>query len=180
MNQTPDTLEDGAITDQASGRSASEPIDRLMARIGLADVVVLIGSSEENDLALKIETIIPGGLFNPERVASHAYAQVLVGMNEDVLAIVRGEPTDATRYRALRDFGALAGTDPERFEKINEGLHAYELAEGLADEATTRKPEDFDRIADFVMQALIETNPAQQAADQDGLDAPAPSIIIAH
>jgi hypothetical protein len=173
-------MQDHAITneEQGGGRIASELPADLVARIMLADVLVLIGSSEENDQALKVQTILPGGLFQPTLIASHAYANALNVEHPNILARVRGEPTDAQRFEALRAFACLAGTDNERFEKINAGLQSFEEAEGLADEATTRTPDDFNRIADFVIQALIETEPAEQAPDQEGLEAPAPRIIL--
>jgi hypothetical protein len=152
-----------------------------LERLAASDVVILIGSSESQDQELSMHTILPGGLFDPGHVLSHAYAHALHGEHVDLVRKVRGLPTDALRYRGLAEFASLAGTDNERFEKINAALQAFEEAEGLADEATTRSREDFDRIADFVLQALIETEPADQVPDQDGDQAEqpaAPSIIL--
>lgn len=149
-----------------------------LERLAASDVVILIGSSESQDQDLTMHTILPGGLFDPGHILSHAYAEALHGEHVDLVRKVRGLPTDAMRYRALAAFAGLAGTDPERFEKINEAMHAFELTEGLAGEDTTRTPEDFDRIADFILQSLIETEPAEQAPDADGLEAPTTSIIL--
>ena len=151
-----------------------------LERLAASDVVILIGSSESKDQELSMHTILPGGLFAPETILSHAYAHALHGEHVDLVRKVRGLPTDAMRYRALAEFAGLAGTDPERFEKINEAMHAFELAEGLADEDTNRTREDFDRIADFIMQSLLETEPVPQSPDQDDEPAAdqAPRIIL--
>lgn len=151
-----------------------------LERLAASDVVILVGSSESQEKELTMHMILPSGLFAPERIASHAYAQALNHGHSDLVRTVHGLPTDAARYQALRDFACLAGQDPERFEAINAGLQAFEETEGLADEATTRTPDDFDRIADFVLQSLIETEPAEKAPDQEGLEAPAPSIILSN
>jgi hypothetical protein len=149
-----------------------------LERLAASDVVILIGSSESKDQELSMHTILPGGLFDPGHVLSHAYAEALHGEHVDLVRKVRGLPTDAMRYRALAEFAGLAATDPERFERINEGMHAFELAEGLAGEETTRTREDYDRIADFILQSLIETEPAEQAPEADGLEAPTAGIIL--
>jgi hypothetical protein len=151
-----------------------------LERLAASDVVILVGSSESKDQELTMHTILPGGLFNPEQILSHAYAEALHGEHVDLVRKVRGLPTDAMRFRALRAFAGLYGTDPERFEKINAGLQSFEEQNGLADESSHRTPEDYDRIADFVLQSLIETEPAEQAPDQEGLDVPATSIILPH
>jgi hypothetical protein len=159
--QTPDNSR--IVRSETPGQLPADFLERLAA----ADVVVLIGSSESQDKELTMHTILPGGLFDPEHILSHAYTHALHGEHVDLVRKVRGLPTDAMRYRALAEFAALAGTDPERFEKINEAMHAFELAEGLADDETTRTRADFDRIADFIMQSMLETEPADQVPDQD-------------
>lgn len=166
-------MQDKQINVPETGELPADFLERLAA----SDVVILVGSSESQDQELTMHTILPGGLFDPERILSHAYAHALQGEHVDLVRKVHGQPTDAMRFRALRAFGQLFRTDVARFEQINEALQAFEESEGLADEAA-RTDEDYNRIADFILQSLLETEPAEQAADQEGLDVKAPSIIL--
>lgn len=151
-----------------------------LEQLAAADVVVLISSSESNDTELGMRIVVPGVAFNPEHILSHAYAHAISGEHPNLLRQALGLPTEAARYRALRAFAELAGKDPVRFEVVNSALQQFEEAENLADEKA-RTGEDSDKIADFIMHMLIETEPVPVAptAEPEHLEAPAPRIILA-
>lgn len=141
--------------DENRAQDANFP-DALAQQILAADVIIMIGSSETNENALIVKQVYASGEADPEHRASHAYAHAALVAHDDLVRTVRGEPTDAHRYRALRDFAMLATTDKPRFEAVNSMLHQFEEETGVPAE-DKRVAADHDAVADFLAQALIET-----------------------
>lgn len=148
----------------------------LAQQILAADVIILIGSSETNDNALTVKQVYASGEADPEHVASHAYAHAALQAHPDLLRTVRGEPTDAHRYRALRDFAMLATTDKPRFEAVNSMLHQFEEETGVPDE-DKRVAADHDAVADFLAQALIETEYVMVETPAPALELPVRLVL---
>lgn len=130
----------------------------LTEAIMASDVMILIASSETQDQALTVRQVYATGLAEPGHIASHAYAKAVRDAHPDLLKTVRGEPTDALRYQALREFAVLGSTDADRFVKINTMLQRFEetTAEG---DAADQAGANHDNVADFLIHALLETAP---------------------
>lgn len=135
-----------------------------------SDVVILIGSSENNDMAITVKQVYASGLADPEHVLSHAYAYTINQMHNDILRHVRGEPTDGDRYRAIRDFHVIAATDPERFEKVSTMLQKFEAENPSAGEHPTAA--EAERSADFLVLAMFETMPDNLPGGVEDEEAP--------
>lgn len=148
------TPDGGVITAQKNGPEGLPP--HLLEHIRAADVIVTIGSSEEDDRALFVRHLYAGGIKAPQEIASHAYATAIEQAHDDLVRQVRGEPTDAQRYRALREFATLASSDHDRFDKVNTMVQQFEDAE-MAEDPAKRTGADHDRMADFLVHALAET-----------------------
>lgn len=159
-------------TYQGENRAENDDIPaQLAAAILAADVLILIGSSETDDMEIVVKQVYAGGVADPEHVASHAYAHAALLAHNDLVRAVRGEPTDAMRYQALRDFAVLGSSDKPRFEAVNNMLQQFEEESGLPPEEQ-RKVADFDAVANFLVQAMIETEPVT-------IETPAPVIELA-
>jgi hypothetical protein len=122
-----------------------------------SDVTILLASSETKDQAMTVRYVYATGLAQPEYVASHAYAKAVQDSHQDLLRMVRGEPTDAQRYRAFRDFSNMESTDPERYQQIDAMLVRFE--EENPDDDKNGSAEYSDKVADFLVHALFETTP---------------------
>lgn len=131
----------------------------LLACVQRADALLFIDTGEDG--ALRVQGTVKGGIYQPEQVAAHAYMAAVYSEHGHLLDVVNGRYTDALRFRALRDFAILANVDPARFEKVSGMLHQFEESENLADEKL-RTEADFVKIADFMVHALLETDPAEQ------------------
>jgi hypothetical protein len=134
---------------------AGELPPAFVAELARADAVLVIGSSETK--ALSMRPIIAGGEYQPEQVASHALVAAIVADFDNLVRAVKGEPTDAQRFDALRQFTLMPQADCERFERINGMMQQYEEDNPQAGESPTQA--EFERYADFLVHALIETAP---------------------
>lgn len=143
--------------------SAAGLPDGLAEKIASADVLILVGSSEANDLALTVETILASPEYMPGKVASHAFAFAVQDSHAELLRAVRGEPTDSQRYRAFRDFATMQEADPERYKAIDGMVQRFE--EDNMAEFTKGTAAYMDRISDFLVHALAETAPLVQDKD---------------
>lgn len=140
------------------------PPEGLIEKIAAADVLILIGSSEQQERALSVQTILASPTFEPGQIASHAYAHAVQQAHQQLVRAVRGEPTDALRYQALRDFAILASKDPQRFASVNEMLQRFEQHGEIPEDPLERASVDHDRMADFLIHALAETESQAGAA----------------
>jgi hypothetical protein len=120
-----------------------------------SDVTILITSDDGAEQALTVQTVYALGLPQPERIASHAYANAVRDSHDDLLRTVRGEPTDAQRYLAFREFACMEKSDPARFSQIDAMLVRFERAH--LEEADKGTPDYMDKIAGFLVHALLET-----------------------
>jgi hypothetical protein len=130
-----------------------------VAELARADAVLVIGSSETK--ALSMRPIIANE-YQPDQVASHALVAAILADFDNLVRAVKGEPTDAQRFNALREFALMPQTDRERFERVNRMMQQYEEDNQQAGESPTQA--EFERYADFLVHALIETAPL--AAEQ--------------
>lgn len=140
-------------------QAAQQIPDALAARIVKADAMLLITITDDGKM--EIAGVPKHPPFNPGQDASHALLQVIQEERQNLLLKVAGGITDADRYRALRAFAHLAHGDKEHFERVNVMFKDFE--ETLPPDAE-RTSADFDRIADFLTHALIETMPGMAAA----------------
>lgn len=135
------------------------PAEQMLAMLRGAEAAVFIETDSDN--ALTIRAVTTSGNYDPQHNASHAFVAAIQLEHGHLMDVVNGRYTDALRFRALRDFAVLANVDPARFEIVSSMLHAYEESESLADEKL-RTEADFVKIADFMVHALLETDPAEQ------------------
>jgi hypothetical protein len=156
MDQNNDTVLNGEVIRPEAVPSylPKELTEAILA----SDVTILIASSEDKEQRLSVRQVYATGLAQPEYVASHAYAKAIHDAHPDLLKAVRGEPTDAQRYRALREFAVLASQFPSRFEAVNAMLQRFEET-SMAEDAAECTAIDHDRMADFLIHALLETAP---------------------
>lgn len=121
-----------------------------------AEVLILIGSANMGT-ALSVKQVYASGTPNPDMIASHAYAEAARQAHGDLLRQAMGEPTNAQRYIAFREFATMVEVDEGRFETINTMLLKFETDN--LDENDKGKPDYMDRVADFLVHALRETTP---------------------
>jgi hypothetical protein len=126
-----------------------------LAELAAADVVLLLYGDETRPLTLR--PVLKGGAYEPDTVITHALVAAILADFDNLMRAVKGEPTDGQRFDALRQFALLQQTDAERFERINGMMHQYEVDNPQAGAAPTK--EEFERYADFLVYALIETTP---------------------
>lgn len=141
-----------------NGEKPGELPAELIASVQRAEALLFIYAGEDG--VLRVQGTVKGGNYQPGQVASHAYMAAVYSEHGYLLDVVNGRINDALRYRALRDFAMLANVDPARFEVVSGMLHQFEESENLADEKK-RTEADFVRIADFMVHALLETDPAE-------------------
>jgi hypothetical protein len=126
--------------------------------IRIAQSKALVMLSEDDSGVLTMQPMIPGGDYQPEVVKSHAYVDALLNEHPNIVNALNGNPTDAIRYRAIREYAVIGNEDEARFHKITEMLGRLN-EEGDLPEEGKRKPADFDRYADFLALAIQETAP---------------------
>jgi hypothetical protein len=146
-----------ALLDLRAAAGAETPVlpPHLTERILAADALILLSTPPEGGLTMQA---VAFGTFRPGQVATHAYVNAHEQEYPNILARVKGEPTDAQRYQALRAFACLAGTDVARFKRVNDMLQQFEEA-NMADDPAERIGIDHDRMAEFLIHALLETTP---------------------
>jgi hypothetical protein len=127
----------------------------LTEKILAADALILLSTPPEG--GLRMEGVIFGD-YAPGQVATHAYVAAHEQEFPNIKARMLGLPTDAQRYQALKEFACLAGTDPERFKTVNTMLQKFEEA-NMADDPAEQIDADHDKMAEFLMHALLETAP---------------------
>jgi hypothetical protein len=125
-----------------------------LAELAKADAVLVISNAGG---PIVMRPIVASGEFQPETVASHALVDAILADFDNLMRRVKGEPTDGQRFDALREFALMPQTDVERFERINGMMQQYE--EGNPQEGEFPTKAEFERYADFLVYALIETAP---------------------
>lgn len=140
--------------------------DRMVAEAMAAQAAIFVSIKQEGGQDMfSAQAIVKAG-------APGIVQNFLAAVHEErdlLLNLAAGNITDADRYRVLREFAALASTNPKRFEVVNQALQAYEeqynvdLAKA-SDEAT------YDSYVAFLCGVMAETDPefiaAQQAREQ--------------
>lgn len=168
--------------DQPTNQAAAAPVlpPELVELLLNADAVVTISASENEDGRLVMQTIVATGKFQPETIKAHAYVQGIYDEHSNILARMHGQPTDAMRYQAQREFALMASADNARFEVINGMVQEFEDSGALAPDAE-RKGEDFDKLADFLLAMVRETAPiiGAAAAPAEPLEAPKVQLLDA-
>lgn len=139
------------------------PAKQLLAMLRSAEAAVFIETNGAGELVIRAVVVV--GEYNPGGDPVHAYVAAIQSEHGHLLDVVNGRYTDALRFRALRDFAVLANVDPARFEVVSSMLHRYEESENLADEKL-RTEADFVKIADFMVQALLATDPTEHDAER--------------
>lgn len=130
-------------------------------QIAESDVIVLIDQTTEGPLIM--QPLVRGREYSPGTIKAHAYVDALYREHENILRRVNGVPTDSMRYLALRDFAVLGTTDKARFEVVSDMLQQFEESGSIPAE-DKRTAADFEKMANFLVQAMFETEPKTPVA----------------
>ena len=147
----------------------------MVQQLVAADVVIFLTVDEKG--AVQLKPVVPGKQFDPESNQAHLLTAVITHELPNLMAQAMGDLTDSDRYQALRQFAQLAGTDKDRFNKINEAMQAYEDQHGVNLKETT-DPEKFDAYANFLADVLLTTHPDDPSQQQKELIIPGTKIIL--
>src|SRR5437868_7136420 len=121
------SMEDQQKADQAQSDGVGiKMLPRELVQAVLNADVTLLLTADKTIGTVDIKPIVPGAAYEPESNPAHLLMAVITSQLPDLLAMARGDITDAVRYQALRQFGQLGTTDKERFEKVNTALREYE------------------------------------------------------
>jgi hypothetical protein len=125
-------------------------------QIAISEAVILVQRTPEGGLRLR--PVIPGGIYSPDTEASHALVKAITDDLPQLVKRVSGYPTHAERYLAFQTFALIEQSDPERFERVNAMLRDFE--EEHLKGAAKQTRDYMDRVADFMVYAIEETEPA--------------------
>lgn len=124
------------------------------------DVIVMFQQDDEAKLTMSAH--FQGERYQPANIKTHAALDILSQNWPDMVKQIEGGATDADRYRALLAYSMLGQSEEtrQRFEAISAILQAHEEDKGQTD--GPRTADEFRESSDVLIQALIETTPADQ------------------
>lgn len=167
----------------AGNNIAGEPskAEQFLEMLRGAEAAIFIQTDEAG--ALLIRGVAANSAYRPGQDAAHAFMAAVQGEHDHLLDVVNGRQNDATRFRALRTFALMKGTDSARFEAVNEMLQKFEHDNHLDDEKA-RTEADHNAIADFLALAILETEPVLLAPttvrDEPAAIYTGPGLVLPH